>query len=187
MSYRPITDVMLLCRPKHNYYGGFPAGFLSRARHEIGAGPRDAVLHICGGRVRDYAKHFKGLGVNDKTLDFDPACEPDYLQDAREQLPVRDPAENRTNALTGLWDAVLIDRPYTEDDADHYVPGREALPDLNDLLKRALQIVPLGHKVGVLDYLWPHPGKFGKEVGVFAVGTGRNARARWFTVFERIA
>ena len=38
----------------------------------------------------------------------------------------------------------------------------------------------------VLDYLWPHPGHIGTEVAVVAVGTGRNGRARWFTVFERV-
>jgi len=66
-------------------------------------------------------------------------------------------------------------------------PGAAKLPPINDLLKRALLIVPMGHRVGVLDYVWPHPGKLGQEVFVAAVGTGRNARARWFTVFERIA
>lgn len=39
-------------------------------------------------------------------------------------------------------------------------------------------------KVHVLG-CWPQPPKFGKEVAVVAVGTGRNNRARWFTVFER--
>jgi hypothetical protein len=184
VSYRPITDVMILARSKTKYYGAFPAGFLSRARNLLGVGPNDAVLHICGGKIREYP--FKGLGPNDKTLDLDPACEPNYLQDARDPLPIR--------AMSGahdpepwLWDAVLIDRPYTEADAEHYAPGPDKLPELNDLLKRALQIVPIGHRVGVLDYLWPHPGKFGQEVFVCAVGTGRNARARWYTVFERVA
>ncbi len=172
MSYRPITDVMILARSKTKYYGAFPAGFLSRGRNLLGVGPDAAVLHICGGKIREYP--FKGLGPNDKTLDLDPACSPDFLQDAREPFP------------PGPWDAVMIDRPYSEADAEHYVPGADKLPDLNDLLKRALQIVPMGHRVGVLDYLWPHPGKFGQEVFVTAVGTGRNARARWYTVFERI-
>ena len=188
--YRPITDVMILARSKTKYYGAFPAGFLSRARWELGCGPHDAVLHICGGKIREYP--FKGMGPNDKTLDLDPACDPDYLRDARGPLPSRClDADHEPNCSAGgmlhrLWDGVLIDRPYTEADAEHYVPGASALPDLNDLLKRALHIVPIGARVGVLDYLWPHPGKFGVERAVFAVGTGRNARARWFTVFERI-
>jgi hypothetical protein len=41
--------------------------------------------------------------------------------------------------------------------------------------------------VWILDWAWPHPGKYGLEVAVVGVGTGRNSQARWFTVFERIA
>lgn len=181
MSYRPITDTWILARCKHGYYGGYPAGFLHRARHLLGVGPADAVLHVCSGKIRDYP--YRGLGPNDKTLDLDPALSPDYLQDARDPLP---PAPHEPPFDRG-WDAVLIDRPYTEADAARYVPGADKLPDLNCLLKRALGVVPLGHRVGVLDYLWPHPGKAGQEVAVVGVGDGRNGRARWFTVFERIA
>jgi hypothetical protein len=190
MSYRPITDVMILARSKTKYYGAFPAGFLSRARNLLGVGPKDAVLHVCGGKVRDYP--FKGLGVNDRTLDLDPACQPDFLQDANDPLPLRylglkDRWHGDTEELLLPWAAVLIDRPYSIDDAKHYAPGPDVLPDLNKVLRNALAVVPIGHRVGVLDYLWPHPGKHGVEVAVLAVGTGRNARARWFTVFERIA
>jgi hypothetical protein len=174
MSYRPITDVWILARSKVKYYGAYPAGFLHRARALLGVGPEGTVLHVCAGRVRDYP--YSGMGPNDFTLDLDPATQPDFLRDAREYLPVP----------PGLWDAILIDRPYTRDDAAHYTPGTDMLPDANPLLKNALQAVPLGHKVGMLDYVWPHPGKLGKEVAVVAVGTGRNNRARWFTVFERI-
>lgn len=183
MSYRPITDVWILARSKTKYYGSYPAGFLHRARALLGVGPTDGVLHICGGMVRDYP--YRGFGPNDRTLDLDPACRPDFLQDCRDELPL-----NTFQAFEGLprlWDAVLIDRPYTTEDASHYVPGSDVLPDLNDLLRRALRVVPVGGRVGCLDYLWPHPGKTGQEVAVVGVGTGRNNRARWFTVFERIA
>jgi hypothetical protein len=178
MSYRPITDVWILARPKVKYYGAYPSGFLGRARNLLGVGADDSVLHVCGGMVRDYP--FAGFGKNDYTLDLDPDCEPDFLQDARDELP-RNPLSNE-----GKWAAVLIDRPYTEIDAAHYEPGAQKLPDLNDLVKRSLAIVPIGSKVGALDYLWPHPGKRGKEVAVVGVGSGRNNRARWFTVFEHI-
>ena len=179
MSYRPIADVWILARSKVKFYGAYPAGFLHRARALLGVGPYDPVLHVCAGKVRDYP--YAGFGINDKTLDLDPACEPDYLQDARDPLPGCPYVDHMSG-----WNAILIDRPYTEADAAHYAPGSNKLPDLNDLLKRSLQAVPIGHRVGILDYLWPHPGKFGKEVAVVAVGTGRNNRARWFTVFERL-
>lgn len=178
MSYRPITDTWILARSKTKYYGAFPAGFLGRARDLLGVGIADSVLHICSGRVRDYP--YKGFGVNDRTLDLDPDVKPDYLQDARDAYPLN------PETIDGTWPAILIDRPYTPEDATKYVPGADTLPDLNDLLKRALKAVPVGSKVGTLDYLWPHPGKIGKEVAVVGVGTGRNNRARWFCVFERL-
>ena len=185
MSYRPITDIWILARPKVKFYGAFPAGLLHRARALLGVSPTGAVLHICGGMVRKYP--YRWLGPNDKTLDLDPVCEPDFLQDARDPLPERVIyTANGDVPITTLWDAVLIDRPYTEADAEHYTPGADKLPSLNDLLKRALDIVPLGHRVGVLDYSWGHPGKKGIEVAVVAVGTGRNNKARWFVVYERI-
>lgn len=202
MSYRPITDVAILARSKTKYYGAFPAGFLHRGRALLGVHLSDPVLHVCAGKVREYQG--KGFGPNDKTLDLDQATAPDFLQDARDPLPMQ-----RCNVCLGTrqvlhesgyrvcqmcigladapWSAVLIDAPYTADDADRYVPGRSKLPNLNALLKSALGVVAIGSRVGVLDYLWPHPGAKGKEVAVVAVGTGRNGRARWYTVFERLA
>lgn len=116
MSYRPITDVWILARSKVKYYGAYPAGFLHRARALLGVSPDDAILHVCGGKVRDYP--YRGLGPNDRTLDLDPACQPNFLQDARDALP------RRACTCVGyachephLWDAVLIDRPYTPEDA----------------------------------------------------------------------
>lgn len=174
MSYRPICDVWILARSKVPYYGAYPAGFLHRARALLGVSINGPVLHVCAGKIKDYP--YSGLGPNDGTLDLDPACSPDYLQDARDPLPMLDP----------YWSAVLIDRPYTEEDAAKYAPGALVLPNANDLLKNAMNVVAKGSRVGMLDYIWPHPGKVAKEVAVIAVGTGRNNRARWFTVFEKL-
>lgn len=178
-SYRPLTDVMILARSKTKYYGAYPAGFLHRQRQLLGVSPLAPVLYVCAGKVREYP--FKGLGPNDCTLDLDPACAPDFCQDAREPLPWRE-----LNGAPCYWAAVAIDRPYTEEDADHYVPGRGVLPPLNPLLKDALRVVPKGHRVAVLDYVWPDPGKLAQEVAVMGVGTGRNGRARWLTIWERL-
>lgn len=178
-SYRPICDVWILARSKVKYYGAYPSGFLHRARALLGVTPSDAVLHVCAGRVRDYP--FAGFGKFDKTLDLDPDTKPDYVHDARIALPWK----NEMNFEP--WPAVLIDRPYSADDAARYAPGATALPSLNLLLKNALGVVPVGGRVGCLDYVWPQPPKFGTEVAVIAVGTGRNNRARWFTVFQRTA
>lgn len=177
MSYRPITDVWILARSKVKYYGAFPAGYLHRARALLGVGPQDAVLHVCAGRVRDYP--YRGLGPFDQTLDLDASLSPDFVQDARKALPSIGTHGKRFRGM-------LIDRPYSEDDATHYAPGPDALPQANVLVKNALASVEIGEKVGIIDYVWPHPGKAGIEVAVIAVGTGRNNRARWFTVFERL-
>ena len=170
----------ILARSKVKYYGAYPAGFLHRARALLGVGLDDPVLHVCAGRVRDYP--YRGIGVNDKTLDLDPTCRPDFLRDARYPLSDLWPGDS-----TRMWSAVLIDRPYTPDDAARYAPGADKLPEINALLRNALNVVPVGGRVGILDYVWPMPPKSAIEVAVVAVGTGRNNRARWFTVFERLS
>lgn len=187
MNYRPITDAWILARSKVKYYGSYPSGFLHRARALMGVRDKDAILHVCSGKIRDYP--FRGLGANDYTLDLDPECQPDFLQDAREPFPCRkhdDMCAIGAGCLGGEWDGVMIDRPYTEADAAHYAPGADKLPTANLLVKHGIAVVPVGGKVGILDYLWPQPPKNAKEVAVVAVYTGRNNRARQFTVFERL-
>lgn len=202
MNYRPLTDIWLCARPKCKFYGAFPSGFLDKARRLLGVGHEDAVLHVCAGRVRDYP--FDGFGPNDKTLDLDPETKPDYLMDAREigsksyrtfdgyLLDGANPCPSKTEPCVEetakmWWGAVLIDRPYTEADAQHYAPCvRDKLPNLNDLLKRCLSIVRPGGKVGVLDYFVPRPPKKGvRFCACVGVLTGFGNRMRAYTVFER--
>lgn len=189
MSYRPICDTWILARSKVKYYGAFPAGFLHRARHLLGAPIFAPVLHVCGGMVREYP--YRGFGKWDKTLDLDPACEPDYLQDARERFPLQHidsyPNDEDNEYAWKPWSAVLIDRPYTLEDADKYVPGRDVLPTANQLVKNGIAVVPIGGRVGILDYVWPRGPKNSVEQAVITVVTGRDNRARLFTVFERMS
>lgn len=179
MSYRPITDLMILTRPKVKYYGAYPAGFLDRARLFLGVTIDDAVLHVCSGRVKDYP--FAGLGPNDKTVDLDPKLKPDYVRDVRDVrgLPAR----------KGGWPAVLADPPYTEDDAAHYAPGAEAFPAPHALLSQCLAAVRPGGRVGFLHYAWPRPpdwmGKI-KCVALLGVVSGYGGRIRAFSVYERV-
>jgi len=194
MSYRPLTDVWILGRCKHKYYGGYPAGFLHRGRAFI-AHIDTPILHVCGGKIRDYP--YRGLGKWDKTLDLDPALNPDYLRDANLPLPYRPTVRldgDRTQQYVdangpdvdhALWDGIMIDRPYTEEDADHYAPGRDVLPPANLLVKNAINAVKIGATVGILDYAWPHCPKNATEIAVIAVTCGRNNRMRQYTVFER--
>jgi hypothetical protein len=86
-----------------------------------------------------------------------------------------------------LWRGALIDRPYTEEDAAHYLDGKgaEVLPDLNDLLRRTLDVVGPGCRVGVLDYFVPRPPKGTRFVALVGVVVGFGNRIRSFAVYER--
>ncbi len=174
MSYRPIADVWILARPKVKYYGAYPSGFLERGRALLGVPVSGAVLHVCAGKVRDYP--YRGFGPNDKTLDLDPSLAPDFCRDARDPLP---------HNGTSLWDAVLIDRPYTAEDAAHYRPGADTLPPLNALLRNALGVVRPDGCVGVLDYVVPRPPKTARFVALVGVWCGYDNRMRAFSVFRR--
>ena len=187
-GWHPVHDVWIMARPKVKYYGAFPAGFLERARILLGVGINDPVLHVCGGLVKDYPGK-RGIGPNDKTLDLDPALNPDYLQDARDPLPIGISHGYNADMLLEHhpWGAILIDRPYSEEDADHYVPGRSVLPSATELVRNALKVLPYGRRVGILDYVFPSPGvKDGvKLLFVAGVVAGYNNRMRAFTVFEK--
>lgn len=181
MNYRPICDTWILGRPKVKYYGAFPRGFLHRARQVMNVGTAP-ILFICGGKVREYP--FRGFGSLDMTLDLDPACKPDFLQDARLPYP-----KNPHSGISGPapnWGGVVIDRPYSPEDATHYMPGADMLPTANQLVKSAMDVLAPGGCVGMLDYIWPQPPKNATEVCVISVLMGRNNRARLFTVFEKM-
>ena len=171
MSYRPIADVWILARPKVAFYGAYPAGFLERAQALLAVRIDEPVLHVCSGKVRDYP--YFGMGDADKTLDLDPELSPDFCQDARDPWP------------QGGWKAVLIDPPYTGEDATHYTVGSDPLPTAGELVKRAWEVLPIGGRVGVLHYLVPRPPKDAKFVAVVGVMVGYGNRMRAFSVFEK--
>lgn len=175
-SYRPITDVWILARPKVAYYGAYPAGFLDRARALLGVTVEDPVLHVCSGKVRDYP--FRGLGPNDKTVDLDSDLAPDFVVDVRHDWawPWND---NKP------WPAILMDPPYTETDAGRYRTGRETLPDAGQMVKTALAMVRPGGRVGILHYLIPRPPKTARFVACIGVMVGFGNRMRAYSVFER--
>lgn len=182
-SYRPITDVWILARPKVRYYGAYPNGFLERARALLGITPFDALLHVCGGAARQYPAQPRGFGPNDRTLDLDPALAPDFLQPATDPLPQR-----QVVADVQPWPAIIADPPYTEGDADKYAPGRRVFPPPNLVLRRMLEGVRPGGRVGMLHYVLPQPPRAGaKFVACIGVIAGFNNRMRVFSVYERTA
>jgi hypothetical protein len=205
MSYRPITDVWFLARPKVDYYGAYPNGFLERARALLGISPFDPLLHVCGGKARDYPAKPRGFGPNDRTLDLDPALEPDYVMradtiprnlphvfDEQQQcercMQTRHEAKGHsTECIEGVaWASILADPPYTELDADHYAPGRKVFPKPNAILRAMLAAVEPGRRVGMLHYVLPQPPSKGvRFVACVAVIVGFNNRMRCYSVFEK--
>lgn len=182
MSYRPITDVWIMGRPKVPYYGSYPGGFVERARALLGVDYRRAVLHVCSGRVKDYP--FRGVSGHDLTLDGNPELKPDFVCDVTSQ-PLPDAEGSPT------YHAILTDPPYTEEDAQHYGQYREdgvvlPFPNASHLMKKCLSALPIGGRVGMLHYVWPACPDFAKEVAVISVLTGRRQRARVYTVMERL-
>lgn len=178
MSYRPITDVWILARPKVKYYGAYPNGFLERARALLGVTPYDAVLHVCGGRAREYPAKPRGFGPNDRTLDLDENLSPDFVQPATETLPLASPG--------APWWALIADPPYTEADAAQYAPGVSAFPSANKILRNMLDAVRVGGRVGMLHYVLPQPPREGvRFVACVGVIVGFNNRMRVFSVFEK--
>lgn len=177
MSYRPITDVWFLARAKlldgHKYYGAYLGGFPERARALLGATLDEPVLHVCGGMAKHYP-YRRGFGPNDRTLDIDPLVEPDFLQDAREPLPRG-------------FKAILLDPPYSEDDAAKYRAGASVYPKPNALVKNSLDALLPGQRAGIIHYLLPSPPKGSIFVAGVAVICGFNNRVRMFSVFEKAA
>lgn len=175
-TYRPLCDVWMLARCKYKTgtkrYGGYLGGFPERARALLGVALDAPVLHVCGGLARLYP-YAGGFGPNDKTLDLDPATEPDFLSDVRDPIP------------GGPWAAILADPPYSEQDAEHYPPGASAYPAPNKLLRNCLDAVRPGGRVGIIHYLAPQPPKGVRFVAAVAVLSGFNNRARLYSTYER--
>lgn len=201
-----MNDAWILARSKVKYYGAYPSGFLKRARRQlVGGDPEKIIWHIPGGMAREYNGTkggilLEGFGKNDKTIDLNPECKPDYLIDVRNlrecfksfgtgqisfnQTKLEHPRDIQSIALRP--DAIIIDRPYTLKDADHYPPGADKFPQLSKLIKDCLEIVKPGCFVGAIDYEWPQLGKNYREVFLHPVLTGRGNKIRLFSGWEKL-
>lgn len=184
MSYRPITDIWFLARAKlkggKKYYGAYLGGFPERARVLIGVPRSESMLHACGGMAKHYP-YSGGFCVDDRTADIDPACEPDYCWNLEKSFPTDNPGGKGIN----LWKGILIDPPYSSDDAAHY--QHSTCPKLNTLMKNAWEVLEIGGKVGVIHYSLPARPKNSKFTACVGVACGFNNRIRVFSVFEKLA
>jgi len=183
MSYRPITDFWFLARAKlkdgKKYYGAYLGGFPERARVLIGASLQDPVLHVCGGMAK-YYPYVRGFGAWDETQDLDPGCDPDISLDATEAIASK-PTKNGHKE----WAGILIDPPYSEDDAVHYFPGPESYPSPNSLVQKSIDVLSIGKKVGIIHYVLPACPKNAKFIACVGICCGFNNRIRVFSVFEK--
>jgi hypothetical protein len=78
-----------------------------------------------------------------------------------------------------------MDPPYSEGDAEHYMPGADKYPKPNQLLRHALEVLPPGGRVGLIHYILPSPPKGVKFVAAVGVMCGFNNRIRVYSVFEK--
>lgn len=197
MSYRPITDVWLLGRPKVKYYGAYPNGFLERARPFMPVTRLEPVLHVCGGSAKLYPT-WSRLCPNDVTCDVNPMLDPDLLHNVMDGIP--HPARFESEAVRPYvmgqyvgesgWRGILIDPPYTDEDSTHYVLGVDGpknLPKPNALISDSMDVLRVGGRVGLLHYVLPQPPRVGvKFIAAAGVVVGFNNRIRVFSVFEKL-
>lgn len=181
-----------MARPKVKYYGAFPNGFLERARVFMPVTREEPVLHVCGGLVKLYPT-WSQLCPNDLTIDIDPETKPDLVWDVRTGVPdvTHFPKPNGfiCDPNGDGWRGILIDRPYTPEDAAHYRCGADCFPPIKKLLADALAVCVVGGRVGVLDYVFPRPPNWMnvKLIAKCNVTVGFDNRDRCFSVFERLA
>lgn len=168
-SYRPLTDIWILGRPKSHYYGAYPEGFLWRAKTLVGNGK---CIHLCCGKLQPYFPIDKRAILNDDTLDIDSSLNPKFVADA-----------TKTGLESNSYNCVLIDPPYTIEDATHY--NHKILPEPKDLINEATRIVKLGGRIGFLHYIIPRPNKQLRLLACIGVFYGYDNRMRAFSVFEK--
>jgi len=199
MAVRPITDYWILARCKHGYFGGYPAGFLERARFLLGCGPEDVVAHVPGGMAHKYnsagGMPLSGYGKKDYRIDINPDCEPEVLMDVRKLkdcffngYTIDFSRATMKSNYQSQPDGILIDRPYTEQYANRYnKEGDKLFPNLNELVRESLRLVKPGGKVGVLDYQTPISRHIqGKNLARVAVDCGDGLNIRIFSIWRKI-
>ncbi len=150
-------------RVKSSYYGGYPAGYLRRVRALFPDKRR--VLHLFSGKV-DLA------ACPGDTVDFNPALNPTYLDDAQSLAAV--PLHR--------YDLVLADPPYSVEDCEHY--GTSMVK--RNRVMRALAGLPAGAHVVWLDQVLPMYRKDTFTVeAVIGMVKSTNHRFRVVTIFRR--
>lgn len=141
-------------------FGRLPRGFLKKAVLPVLGVPRDEVLHVCSGSLRE--KY---------TVDIRPETKPWLVADAC-ALPLPD------DSFAG----VFLDPPYTPAWSRQY--GTK-YPPTYPLIREAYRVVKPGGRVAVFHFLVPLKPKGSRLVKVFGVTVGMGYQIRALTVFEK--
>lgn len=144
-------------------YGGYPAGYLKRIKALFPEKQR--VLHLFSGQV-------DLVTMPGDTVDINPDFRPTYLDDAQslERVPVH------------KYDLVMVDPPYSVEDADHY---STTMIKRNKVM-RALSPVMAGTHIVWLDQVLPMYRKDIFDVeAVIGMVKSTNHRFRVITIFRR--
>jgi hypothetical protein len=153
------------------------------------------VLHVCSGKVREYRcgpscnpndpdhRTAHGLGSFDLTWDLDRSLQPDIIADVRDGEAWRSVAETHTQIQ-----GILADPPYTKGYAKNYRVGPDVFPGADDIVKHAIDILPIGGRVGILTMNWPrYPKNRARQIAIVGVLVGNGNIGRWYAVYERTA
>jgi hypothetical protein len=149
---------------KANYYGQFPATFVKRVTTMFP--PKDfRFLHLCCGRAFiDYATN----------VDIHKLPEVDVQWDVEDPLPFH----------RNSFDVVLIDPPYSEQDADRYKVKRLIRP--KKVLENCRNVLTDGGWVLWLDEKYPsYRRKEWKICGLIGIVTGFERRVRVLSMFRK--
>lgn len=143
------------------YYGQYPLTFVKRVKAMF---PEESMLHLCCGRCR-----IPGA----TNVDIHPLPEADVVADA-ESLPFAD----------GSFEVVLLDPPYSEEDASRYKNKR--LIRSGKVMAESRRVLADGGYLLWLDEKYPsYRRKEWKLVGLIAIITGFQRRVRVLSIFQK--
>lgn len=152
-------------RVKSTYYGGYPAGYLKRIKALFP--DKNNVLHLFSGKVDT-------LTMPGATVDINPDNNPDYVDDA----------QTLQNVPLETFDLIMVDPPYSIEDAERYQTTMVKRNKVMDALGKRLS--PKSHVVW-LDQVLPMYRKTDFKIeAVIGMVKSTNHRFRVVTIFGKV-
>ena len=170
------------------YYGQFPAGLLERI-FSMFPDVKD-VLHLFSGvltteRVDAAWKKVNLVGQAPRQVRFDARAEtqPDIVGKAEDLCTEMARADR--SSRRGMFDLILADPPYSEEDAQHY--GR-SLVNRKRVVQECTKVLRPGGTLAWVDQAWPWViGAYGLRLyGAISWFRSMNHRIRGIMLFEKV-